>query len=55
MIWLIGLMYFLFIFTVGELDDEGRLSLVELRPTQPWEYHKREPLPLQVGEVQVSL
>ena len=38
---------------VPELNDDGSLNIVELRPRHPWETDKRMPAPLQVGEVQV--
>ncbi|XP_022104581.1 cytidine monophosphate-N-acetylneuraminic acid hydroxylase-like [Acanthaster planci] len=39
---------------VPELNEDGSLSIVELRPRHPWETNKRDPEPLQVGEVQVT-
>ena len=44
-----------FFSTVAELDDHGQLSLVELKPPQPWEQDKRDPQPIQEGEVKVSV
>ncbi|XP_038044587.1 cytidine monophosphate-N-acetylneuraminic acid hydroxylase-like [Patiria miniata] len=39
---------------VPELNDDGSLSIVELKPPQPWETDKRPPAPLRVGEVQIT-
>ncbi len=40
---------------VAEIDDNDQLSLVELRPPQPWEHDSRDPQPIQVGEVKVCM
>ncbi|XP_072022929.1 cytidine monophosphate-N-acetylneuraminic acid hydroxylase-like [Amphiura filiformis] len=39
---------------VAEIDDQDRLSLVELRPPQPWEFNARDPQPLKEGEVKFT-
>ncbi|XP_072042665.1 cytidine monophosphate-N-acetylneuraminic acid hydroxylase-like [Amphiura filiformis] len=39
---------------VAEIDDKQQLSLVELRPPQPWQYNSRVPQPLQEGEVKFT-
>nr|XP_054767685.1 cytidine monophosphate-N-acetylneuraminic acid hydroxylase-like [Lytechinus pictus] len=39
---------------VSEVDEDGSMSLIELKPPQPWETDSRERLPLQVGEVKVT-
>eukprot|EP00058_Branchiostoma_floridae_P024566 XP_002610056.1 hypothetical protein BRAFLDRAFT_125688 [Branchiostoma floridae] len=39
---------------VPEVDDEGRLTLVELNPPEPWERDPRPPQRIEPGEVQVT-
>ncbi|XP_070562638.1 cytidine monophosphate-N-acetylneuraminic acid hydroxylase-like isoform X2 [Ptychodera flava] len=39
---------------VGELDDNGRLVLSELKPPQPWQRDSRQKEPLRPGEVKVT-
>ncbi|XP_035667551.1 cytidine monophosphate-N-acetylneuraminic acid hydroxylase-like [Branchiostoma floridae] len=37
-----------------EVDDEGRLTLVELNPPEPWERDPRPPQRIEPGEVKVT-
>ncbi|XP_066287645.1 cytidine monophosphate-N-acetylneuraminic acid hydroxylase-like [Branchiostoma lanceolatum] len=39
---------------VSELDQDGRLALVELIPAEPWENDARPPRTIQPGEVQLT-
>ncbi|XP_071803282.1 cytidine monophosphate-N-acetylneuraminic acid hydroxylase isoform X1 [Asterias amurensis] len=39
---------------VPEYNEDGSLDIVELKPPQPWETDKRDPMPLEVGEVQIT-
>ncbi|XP_071812543.1 cytidine monophosphate-N-acetylneuraminic acid hydroxylase-like [Apostichopus japonicus] len=39
---------------VPEVTEDGRLTLNELKPPQPWEDDPREKLPLEIGEVKVT-
>ncbi|XP_033099034.1 cytidine monophosphate-N-acetylneuraminic acid hydroxylase-like [Anneissia japonica] len=39
---------------VADINDDGCLTLTELRPPQPWEENKRDPQPIELGEVKMT-
>ncbi|XP_071966265.1 cytidine monophosphate-N-acetylneuraminic acid hydroxylase-like isoform X2 [Antedon mediterranea] len=39
---------------VTEIDDDGCLTLTELKPPQPWETNKRDMQPIVPGEVKIT-